>query len=207
MMIFLWESVSGQTIEELQNRNVELIDEVENKTAKLLEFEGIVEKQKNEITGLNSQIIDLDKKVEELEKEIIYLKETLRLMNSKLTAKEEDFEFKLTSVNGNEVSGKITIEGIVSNTGLDRKLQLASAEIVDPRGNVYKAKNMNFSNYGIMIANLPNDVPVKFTIEFEEIPRDPGMSVIKAFIPYIYRPSPGRGTAPLHFRNLEIQWD
>ena len=165
------------------------------------------------ISGQNStdiQIKDeiisvLKNRVEILEKEIEYYKETLDLLNSSMTAQDQDVEFKINSVIGNSNTGQIVIEGILINNGVLRSIQGWQSNAFDPQGNEIRALSGVSVGAGGRIAELHNDIPAKFRVEFKNtIPKTP---MFRSLTIKFYS-SVGIYSADLSvmFRNIPIEW-
>ncbi|MCH7397716.1 hypothetical protein MM236_06935 [Belliella sp. DSM 107340] len=198
-------SLTAQNFEEEKIKNKKLEEQLEKKNQEIYSLERTVESQGLEIEKQIGEIENLNLEIRELEKQVKYIREVLDLYNVSNTFIEEEFEFKITSVIGNRNSGKILIKGLVTNKGQAHKLQLKAAELIDLKGNVYKSSNFSFSEYGMMIPNLPKDIPVNFSIHFSGVDED-GLSTIKLFSPVIFSRQYSR-SIPILFKNLDIQWD
>ncbi len=51
------------------------------------------------------------------------------------------------------------IEGLVENIGAVSSMQVAFVEIIDPKGNQYKAYNVNIGNYGVRVDKFQKQLP------------------------------------------------
>ena len=86
--------------------------------------------------------------ISKLESDVKFYKESLDLINSKISVKQDDFVFKINSVTGKSDNGVIIVEGLVENTGALRALRSSTYKtyIYDTKGNNYKASEIKFGN-------------------------------------------------------------
>ncbi len=141
---------------------------------------------------------------EELEKEIAYYKETLKLLNSKIVVEEDGFIVKINSVTGKSDTGTITIEGLVENQGVIRPFRADSYKtlIIDPRGNNYNAVKFQFGNINY-VKEFQKNLPLKFTITINKIGEE--MPIISN-LAIIFTNAIGKEYPKMIFKNLQVDW-
>jgi len=149
----------------------------------------------------SSQITTITKQ----EIEIQYLKETLNLVNSKISSKNKGVLFKINSVIGNSDTGKIIIEGLLVNNGVIRSIQVSNANAFDPQGNGMMSYKMSVGSQ-MRIGKLLKDIPTKFTIEFSEVALE--TPVITALIIKFHSNVGYKNDAlSVIFKNLNVSWE
>jgi len=148
-------------------------------------------------------ISKLQNEVSKLEKEIEYYKKTLDLLNSKITAQDQNVEFKINSVIGDLNTGKVTIEGIVINNGVLRSLQGHQANAFDPQGN--EIQTFDVIAGADRIKELQKDIPAKFKIVFKStVPNTPILKSLNLkFYSWVELK---QADVSVTFRNIPIEW-
>ncbi len=140
-----------------------------------------------------------------LKTEIKYYKETIGLLNTRIQKEKENIIFRINGVKGKSDEGLIIIEGLIENKGAVDKFQVATIELVDPKGNQYKTYKYKFGEDSY-IPKFQRNLPIKFNIKFDKIIDE--TPIIKALILNIYGGSkyPGR-TYKVMFKNLPVSWE
>lgn len=157
-----------------------------------------------ELTEKNEIIVEKQNKISKLESEIEYYKKTLNLFNSKISTENKNVTFKINSVIGDSNTGKIIVEGILINNGIIRSIQTKRVKAFDPKGNGINKFKMSVGNE-TRIEKLYKDVPIKFTIELEQIIE--GTPIIKALIIDFYsNVGYKRDGLSIVFKNLSVKW-
>ncbi|WP_324023508.1 hypothetical protein QSV08_11665 [Maribacter sp. BPC-D8] len=153
---------------------------------------------------LKAEIVIKKETISKLEGEVNYLKETLDLIDSKISKDEKDVSFKINLVEGDLDTGKIIIEGILINNGVVRSIQGQKANAFDPKGNGINSYKVKFGDVA-KISKLLKDVPVKFNIELDPISDAP--PILKALTVYFYS-NVGYKKDPINvvFKNLNVIW-
>lgn len=185
------QSASENTKSELLKQRAELTVQIENLKTKNEKQKIILDTKENEISKLRE--------------EIKYYKETLNLINSKISTKYKDIEFKINSVIGNSNTGKIMVEGIFINNGVLRSIQCYKAKIFDPQGN-------GVNSFSVLVGNekridkLYKDIPTKFSVELEQVIE--GTPVLK-FLMIDFYSKIGYKSDDINvvFKNLKIKWE
>ncbi|NJB35291.1 hypothetical protein [Croceivirga sp. JEA036] len=184
LMTLLISSLQAQTdCSELKSKNEKLISE-------LTEKNGILSVQKE--------------RIEKLESEINYYKETLNLLNSKITGEGNNVIFKINSVKGKTDLGKIIIEGLIENKGAVGKFQSKSIELTDPQGNIYKSSKVSFGGESYL-PQFQKNLPVKVQIEFDKIIDE--SPIMKAMVWSIYGGQRFGASYTVIFKNLAVEWE
>ncbi len=164
-----------------------------------------IESENEQLTSsLNEKeqsIADLNSKLNKLENDVQYLKESLDLANSKTTFESDDLVYKVTSVVGKSDQNRIVVEGLVENHGAVRKLQMdGDVYVVDPKGNRikhdYRGTNLGGESY---IPKLQRNIPIKMRIEFGNVIEQP--PTIKALILSFYN------LDDAIFKDLDVNWE
>lgn len=137
--------------------------------------------------------------IKKLDSELLYLKETLDLLNTEFTKESDNIIYKINSVKGNSSQGTITIEGLVENKGAISRLQAKTTDIFDPKGNQYSTHRRLFGKAS-SIPKFQKDIPTKFTITFDKIVEE--APILKAFIMEFYNKK-----NIIIFKNLPITWE
>lgn len=154
--------------------------------------------------NLKLELTKRESKINDLTKEIEYYKQTLELIDSKISAENKDVTFKVNSVKGNSDSGKVIVEGILINNGDLRRIQGRQANAFDPKGNSIKSYKVKFGNAS-SVEKVLKDVPTKFNVELEQIVE--GTPMIKALIIDFYsRLGIKSDDLNVVFENLNIDW-
>ena len=149
-------------------------------------------------------ILALQNNIVKLEKEIEYYKKTLDLLNSKITAQDQNVDFKINSVIGDSNTGKIVIEGILTNNGVLRSIQGHEANAFDPQGTEIKTFEVS-AGAEKRIAELHKDIPTKFSVTFKNADSDAPM--LKALTLKFYSSiGPRNNNISVMFRNVSIEW-
>lgn len=153
---------------------------------------------------LKTELSEKETKIKDLTKEIEYYKQTLELIDSKITADDKDVTFKINSVNGNSDTGKVIVEGILINNGALRQIQGKKANAIDPKGNSSMSYKVKFGD-AIRIEKVLKDIPTKFNVELEQM--EEGTPMIKALI-IDFHSKAGYKFDDLNviFKNLNIDW-
>lgn len=159
---------------------------------------------KNTLSQKESIITNQNNTISKLTKDIEYYKVTLNLMSSSTSTIEKDVNFKINSVIGNIVTGKVIIEGILINSGAVRSLQVQSSNSIDPQGNISKSYKMTLGGE-TRLPILNSDVPVKFSVEFSDIV--PNTTDIKQLVMnYFSMINYKKDDITVTFKNLTIDW-
>lgn len=161
------------------------------------------EKLNSKLTNQGLVISKQKKNIEKLNSEIEYYKETLNLLNSKISAEGNNVIFRINSITGKSDLGKILIEGLIENKGAVGKFQTQNIELTDPKGNHYKTYKVSFGEERY-IPSFQKNIPTKIMIEFDKIIEETPM--IKALVLNIYGEYPGR-TYNVIFKNLPVVWE
>ncbi|MDO6473304.1 hypothetical protein [Maribacter sp. 1_MG-2023] len=169
------------------------------------DYKSEVDNLKKELTTKDNIIVSQNDKMDKLEKDIEYYKETLNLISSKISTKDNDVTLKINSVVGNSNSGVVNINGILINKGAVRPVQGQKAYATDPQGNgimSYKLKIGGLSR----VDKVLKDVPTKFTIELEQIVEGTPM-LASLIIDFYTRSGYNKDKLNVTFKNLNIIWE
>ncbi|QXP53658.1 hypothetical protein [Cellulophaga sp. HaHa_2_1] len=160
---------------------------------------------KSELITKDGIITTQNVTIDQQKKEVLYYKETLALINSKITTENKEVSFKINSVTGNSDTGTVMIEGILINNGVLRSIQGHKANAFDPKGNGIMSYKMTVGNE-TRIAKLLKDIPTKFAIELNEIVS--GTPIITALLIDFYS-NVGYKKDGLNivFKNLNVHWE
>lgn len=160
---------------------------------------------KSELITKDGIITTQNVTIDQQKKEILYYKETLALINSKITTENKEVTFKINSVTGNSDTGTVMIEGILINNGVLRSIQGHKANAFDPKGNGIMSYKMTVGNE-TRIAKLLKDIPTKFTVELNEIVS--GTPIITALLIDFYSNVGYKKDAlNIVFKNLNVHWE
>ncbi len=176
--VFVAISVFGQTdCQELK---------VENET---------INKELVKVKGEKSVLFN---RVSELEKQVVYFKEALNLLNTKDKLESEKIIYRINLVKGSLDNGTITIEGLIENKGAVKRFQGQVNVVVDAKGNSYKTYGMTLGG-DTWIPKFQRNLPTKFSIVFKEIVDE--TPIIKSLSIKAYN----RKTVV--FKNLSVNWE
>ena len=160
---------------------------------------------KVDLTNKEAEIVKQQNNISKLENDIIYYKETLKLLNAKISTETKNVTFKINSVIGDSNSGEVIVEGILINNGALRMIQAFRGAAFDPKGNGIKKNKMSIGNDGIRVDKLFKDIPTKFSLTFTQIIE--GTPMIKILMAeYISRLGKKSDNLEVVFKNLPIQW-
>lgn len=163
-----------------------------------------VSQLETENENLKLELTKRESTINDLTKEIEYYKQTLELIDSKISAENKDVTFKINSVKGNSDTGKVIVEGILINNGALRRIQGRQANAFDPKGNSTMSYKVKFGNAS-SVEKVLKDIPTKFNIELEQIVD--GTPMIKALIIDFYsRLGIKSDDLNVVFKNLNIDW-
>ena len=164
---------------------------------------------KNEVIKLKSKVqkmsIEIENKkniIEKLNKENIYYKESLYLVNSEPKVEKNNFEFKITSAKGDINTGKVYITALVENKGLAVKFNPNKSDFTDPKGNNYSSFNHKVGKFSY-IEKLQKNVPTKFIFEFDKVIEQ--IPMIKSLTMYIYDPNRLGRKFDFYFSNIKFR--
>lgn len=152
----------------------------------------------------DKRINELENQVKALNKDIDYYKETLNLMQS--TTKDEDkgVVFTINSVVGDSKTGNVLVSGILVNKGNVRFICYEQVLCYDPKGNEFESsKRMLGANASINELEL--DIPVKFSVEFSDIPIDTPLFTMLKF-KFFSSLEFGPDNISISYRNIPIVW-
>jgi len=160
---------------------------------------------KTELINKNQIINTKSQQISNLEGEVKFYKESLNLLNSKISVKQEDFLFKINSVKGIKDNGIVVIEGLVENKGTLRALRSSSYNtyIYHTKGNNYKASSIKFGKL-LHLQEFQKDLPVKFKITFDKIGEE--MPIIKN-LTAVFTNRLGKKYPYFIFKNLDVIWE
>jgi hypothetical protein len=160
---------------------------------------------KTELNKKNEIINTQNEQITNLEGDIKFYKESLDLVNSKISVKQDDFVFKINSAIGIRDNGIVIIEGLVENIGTLRALRSVAYNtyIYDTKGNNYKASEIKFGNL-IHLQEFQKDLPVKFKITFKNIGEE--MPIIKN-LTAVFCNRLGKKYNNFIFKNLDVNWE
>lgn len=123
-----------------------------------------------------SKIVSLEAVVEQQTADISYLKEVLNLRKSNYKLDIQGWEITITSVVGDKNTNEVRVKGLVTNNNKEGdRLQFASAELVDPKGNqyiTYDFRNMEGSDFFIdaSVTAIPYAFEIVVTGFSEQMP-------------------------------------
>jgi len=153
---------------------------------------------------LKTELLNKENVIQNLKKEIVYYKETLQLMESKISSEDKEVTFKINNVQGDSTTGKVFVEGILINKGATRRIQGWKASAFDPKGNGIMSYQVKLGKYN-SIEKLLKDVPTNFNLELEQIVE--GTPIITALIIDFYsRIGTKSDNLNVVFKNLRIDW-
>ncbi|MFV0591641.1 MAG: hypothetical protein ACK5M7_09670 [Draconibacterium sp.] len=135
----------------------------------LSQKEQIITKQLSDIKEKNATIDNQKIEILRLKKDIQYYKETLDLLDSKISTENKNVSFKINAITGNTNTGEVLIEGILINNGPLRSIQKQKSENFDPKGNKETTYNMTIGGDDTRIEKLYKDVPIKFAVSFKQL--------------------------------------
>ncbi|MBJ2173047.1 hypothetical protein JBL43_02280 [Aureibaculum sp. A20] len=159
---------------------------------------------KTELNKKEAKIATQKDAIAKQQKEIAYYKETLHLINSKISTESNDVTFKITSATGDANTAEIHVEGIMINKGVLRMMQIGRTEAFDPKGNSLKYSKLNIG-LGRRVDKLFNDVPVKFSATLKGAIE--GTPFIKSLVVEFYTKSNGpQKTISVAFKNIPVVW-
>lgn len=152
----------------------------------------------------DKRITELENQVKALNKDIDYYKETLNLMQS--TTKDEDkgVIFTINSVVGDSKTGNVLVSGILVNKGKIRYIGYEQVLCFDPQGNEFKSSKKMLGADG-SINELELDIPVKFSVEFSDIPIDTPLFTMLKF-KFFSSFGIGPDNISITYRNTPIVW-
>jgi len=158
----------------------------------------------SEIVNQKEATIESNQKlINQLQTDVTYYKEVLKLKNATLKTDYNDINIHINSVKGIKSQNKIIIEGLMENHGVVDKFQTKNMELVDPKGNLYKSYRISYGGEDYL-QRFERDIPIKLQIEFNDIIEY--APVYKALTLNIYdNKYPGRSNTVI-FRNLEVIW-
>lgn len=153
----------------------------------------------------SNEIFGLKQTVAKQLKEIGYYKEVLELLNSKIVSESKDVEFKINTVKGNQDTGVVVIEGLVTNKGVLRSIQGHKINVTDAKGNGNISYQITIGDQ-TRLDKLLKDVPTKFVAELEGIVAETPM--LKAIILNFYsRSGYKKDDLEAIFKNVTITWE
>ncbi|WP_340158333.1 hypothetical protein [uncultured Maribacter sp.] len=164
-----------------------------------------IDNLKEELISKDNIIVSQNEKIDKLEKDVAYFKETLKLISSKISTNDNDVSFKINSVVGNSNSGVVKITGILINKGAVRPVQGQKAYATDPQGNGIMSYKLKIGGL-TRVDKVLKDVPTKFTIEFEQIVEGTPM-LASLIIDYYTRDGYKKDNLGATFKNLNIIWE
>ncbi len=146
----------------------------------------------------------LSNRITELEKQVVYFKEALNLLNTKDKLESEKIIYRINSVKGSLDNGTITVEGLIENKGAVKSFQGQQNQLTDPKGKSYISYGMIFgkNELGSVISRIDKfkrNLPTKFTITFKEIEDETPM--IKSLSIKVF------DRKEVVFKNLKIIWE
>jgi len=159
-------------------------------------------KEQNE--KLKTELIKKETLIEDLNKQIVYFKETLELIESKISTENKEVTFKINTVQGDSATGKVLVKGILINNGVTRRIQGWKANAFDPKGNGIMSYQVKLGR-DKSIDKVLKDVPINFNVELEKLVE--GTPIITALIIDFYSKI-GIQSDNLNvvFKNLSIDW-
>ena len=145
---------------------------------------------------------DLKSENAQLKKDVVYLKETMQLLNSKVTSTIENIEFSINEVIGNKETNEVEIIGIYKNLGAMKTFQARDAKLIDPQGNQYQSYAINLTEKRARVENVRTDIPMKFSILFKGIDSKTPQIRLLSLRLYSQQTKNAEGT----FENIDINW-
>ena len=150
-------------------------------------------------------VVSQTETITKLDKDIHYYKETLKLLNSKISTKTKEVTFKITAAKGDSNTAEVLVEGLMINNGGLRFMQTARAEAFDIKGNSLKPGALLIGPTR-RVDKLFNDVPTKFTVVLKNVSEETPM--IKSLMVEFYskRNGPQEKVMP-SFKNIPVIWE